>query len=92
MSARDLRSEEVFWDIRHFTQIGCCKPDETNYKTAVDGLGLPPEKLLFVDDNLENVEKPIDLGLNCILMVRRATPASDDIEWVRNLEEIEALL
>ena len=74
-------------------QIGCCKPDERNYKRAVDELGLPPEKLLFVDDGPENVEKAIELGLNGILMVRSGEPAdAGDFEWVRNLEEIEALL
>ena len=73
-------------------QIGCCKPDARNYMRAVDELGLPPEKLLFVDDFPENVEKAIELGLNGILMVRSGTPASDDIARVRNLEEIEALL
>lgn len=73
-------------------RIGSCKPNERNYKTAIDELGLPPEELLFVDDFPENVEKAIELGLKGILMVRSGTPASDDIAWVKNLEEIEALL
>ena len=73
-------------------QIGCCKPDERNYKRAVDELGLPPDNLLFVDDGPENVEKAIELGLNGILMVRSGEPADVDLESVSNLEEIEALL
>ena len=74
-------------------QIGCCKPDERNYKRAVDELGMPPDNLLFVDDCPENVEKAIELGLNGILKVRSGEPAdAGDFEWVRNLEEIETLL
>ena len=73
-------------------QIGCCKPDERNYKRAVDELRLPPENLLFVDDVPENVASAIELGLNGILMVRSGEPADVDFEWVSNLEEIEALL
>jgi FMN phosphatase YigB (HAD superfamily) len=48
---------------------------------------------LFVDDGPENVEKAIALGLKGILMVRSGEPAdAGDFEWVRNLEEIEAIL
>lgn len=73
-------------------QIGCCKPDERIYKRAIDELRLPPENLLFVDDVPENVEKAIELGLRGVLMVRNGIPPDVDIEWVKNLEEIEARL
>ena len=73
-------------------KMGCCKPDERNYKRAIDEMRLSPDNLLFVDDGPENVEKAIELGLNGILMVRSGEPADVDVEWVRNLEEIETLL
>ncbi len=73
-------------------QIGCCKPDERIYKRAIDELGLPPEKLLFVDDVPENVEKAIELGMKGILMVRNGITPDVDIQCVKNLEEFEALL
>ena len=73
-------------------QMGCCKPDERNYKRALDEMRLPPDNLLFVDDCPENVEKAIELGLNGILMVRSGVPTDVDFEWVSNLEEIETLL
>lgn len=93
MSACNLRSTEVLLDIRHFSQIGCCKPDKTNYKTAVDELGLPPEKPLFVDDVPEKVVGVIELGLNGNFMVCSGARADfGGFEWVSNLEEIESLL
>ena len=52
---------------------------------------LPPEKLLFVDDDPHYVKEAIGLSLNGILMVRSGEPTDADVEWVRNLEEIESL-
>ena len=73
-------------------QIGCCKPDERNYKQALDEMRLSPDNLLFVDDGPDNVENAIELGLNGILMVRSGVPTDVDFEWVSNLVEIETLL
>ena len=72
--------------------MGCCKPDERNYKRAIDEMRLSPDNLLFVDDGPENVEKAIELSLKGILMVRSGVPTDVDFEWVSNLEEIETLL
>ena len=55
-------------------------------------MGLPPERLLFVDDDPHYVKEAIGLGLIGILMDRSGEPTDVDVEWVRNLEEIEALL
>lgn len=73
-------------------QVGCCKPDKRIFVRAIAEMGLPPEKLLFVDDDLHYVKEAIGLGLNGILMIRSDEPADADVEWVRNLEEIEELL
>ena len=73
-------------------QVGCCKPDKRIFVRAIAEMGLPPEKLLFVDDDPHYVKESIGLGLNGILMIRSDEPADADVEWVRNLEEIEELL
>ena len=73
-------------------QVGCCKPDKRIFGRAIAEMGLPPERLLFVDDDPHYVKEAIGLGLIGILMVRSGEPADVDVEWVRNLEEIEALL
>ena len=73
-------------------QVGCCKPDKRIFGRAIAEMGLPPEKLLFVDDDPHYVEEAIGLGLNGILMVRSDEPADADVEWVSNLEELEAFL
>ena len=45
-------------------------------------MGLPPEKLLFVDDVPENVVGAMELGLNGILMVRSGARADFGVfEW-----------
>ena len=73
-------------------QVGCCKPDKRIFGRAIAELELPPEKLLFVDDDPHYVKEAIGLGMYVILMVRSGEPTDVDVEWVRNLEEIEALL
>ena len=73
-------------------QVGCCKPDKRIFGKAIAEMGLPPEKLLFVDDDPLYVKEAIGLGLHGILMVRSGEPADANVEWVSNLEEMEAFL
>ena len=73
-------------------QVGCCKPDKRIFVRAIAEMGLPPEKLLFVDDDPHYVKEAIGLGLHGILMVRSGEPTDADVEWVSNLEELEAFL
>ena len=70
-------------------QVGCCKPDKRIFGKAIAEMGLPPEKLLFVDDDPHYVKEAIGLGLNGVLMVRNGEPTDFDVEWVRDLDEIE---
>ena len=72
-------------------QVGCTKPDRKIFGRAIAEMKLPPEKLLFVDDDPHYVKEAIGLSLNGILMVRSGEPTDADVEWVRNLEEIESL-
>ena len=94
-----LESKYRLLDLRNYfkafvisAQVGCCKPDKRIFGRAIAEMGLPPEKLLFADDDPRYVREATGLGLNGILMVRSGNPTDADLEWVRNLEEIEALL
>jgi putative hydrolase of the HAD superfamily len=43
------------------------KPDPAIYRHAADGLGFPPENILFIDDRAENVAGGIAAGMQVIL-------------------------
>ena len=94
-----LESKYRLLDLRKYfkafvisAQVGCCKPDRKIFGRAIAEMELPPDKLLFVDDDPHYVKEAIGLGMNGILMVRSGEPADVDVEWVRNLEEIEVFL
>ncbi|MFM9607607.1 hydrolase [Streptomyces sp. V2] len=44
-------------------RVGLAKPDPRIYRLAVELAGVPPERCLFVDDTLENVEAAQALGM-----------------------------
>ena len=44
-------------------QMGCVKPDEEIYLKVVSALGVEPRDILFVDDNLVNVEAAKKIGI-----------------------------
>jgi putative hydrolase of the HAD superfamily len=45
-------------------EIGLVKPDPAIYRHVIDALALPPEAILFLDDNPANVEQARALGIN----------------------------
>src|SRR5579885_1856179 len=59
--------------LKHFDQItfsfelGCTKPDRRIYEHALQGLGLPAEEALFIDDRPENVAGARRAGLHAEL-------------------------
>jgi len=63
----ELRATRGFLDpFDHVTfsyEIGSAKPEPPIYRDAVDGLGLPPGEILFLDDRRENVEGARSTGL-----------------------------
>jgi HAD superfamily hydrolase (TIGR01509 family) len=46
--------------------IGRVKPDKEAFDHVVEALGSPPEQVVFVDDNLENVESAQKVGLTAV--------------------------
>lgn len=43
--------------------LGLWKPDPAIYQAVLDELGLPPEKVLFLDDNPDNVASAREVGI-----------------------------
>lgn len=72
--------------------VGCWKPCELMYTTAIDELGLPPELLMFVDDSPENVAAAVRLGLRGIVISRYGETRETDLPVVTSLDQVVALI
>jgi putative hydrolase of the HAD superfamily len=46
--------------------LGLRKPDMAIYQAALDILGRPPERILFIDDRIENVAGAVNAGMKAI--------------------------
>jgi putative hydrolase of the HAD superfamily len=46
--------------------LGVRKPDKAIYQTALDILGRPPERVLFIDNRMENVAGALNVGMRAI--------------------------
>ncbi len=68
------------------SQHGYTKPDPRLFKPAVEGLGMPPTNILFVDDSPKIVEAAMGLGFKSLLMVRDGVNGKH-----RHLHKISAL-
>jgi 2-haloacid dehalogenase len=66
--------EKIFISGAH----GIAKPDERFYRIALDGIGLPVESLLFIDDSRRNILVAEWLGLRS-LFLRSAKELRDDL-------------
>lgn len=47
-------------------EMGLWKPDYAIYQKVLDEINLKPEEVLFIDDNVENIEAAKDLGIQVI--------------------------
>ena len=73
--SRYLRAEESFdrFDAAVFSnEEGLKKPDLAAFRLALERMGLPPEAVLFVDDNEANIEAARALGLKTHLFTETA--------------------
>ena len=55
-------------------------------------IGLAPESLMFVDDNLVAVEGAIRLGMAGVIISRYGETPQGGLRWVADLEELVAML
>ena len=72
--------------------LGCSKPCERMYTTAIDELGLPPESLIFVDDRPENVAAAARLGLRGVVISRYGETPETDLPVVTGLDEMVQMI
>jgi putative hydrolase of the HAD superfamily len=57
---------DCFDDLFISAELGLAKPDPKIYRLALDRLGIPPARAVFVDDFIENVRAAAALGLRAI--------------------------
>ncbi|MFG2077786.1 HAD family hydrolase [Nonomuraea maritima] len=53
-------------DVVSSHRVGVAKPDPRIYAIAAERAGVPPERCLFVDDRLANVEAARELGMTAV--------------------------
>lgn len=53
-------------------RLGIAKPDAAIYRHAVDGLGVPANQILFVDDREENIAAARESGMTAVQYVGHA--------------------
>jgi HAD superfamily hydrolase (TIGR01509 family) len=67
-----------------------CKPDALVFNAATTRMDLPTKSMLFVDDDLENVEAAHQLGFNVLLMDRRDSTVNAAHRVVRTFDDVRA--
>ena len=72
--------------------LGCWKPDELMYTTAIEEIGLPPESLMFVDDRLKNVVAAVRLGMKGVVISRYGETPETDLPVVTGLDEVVGMI
>ena len=54
-------------------EIGLIKPDPAIFRHATDALGLPPQQIYFIDDNINNVQAASELGMQACHFIDAAS-------------------
>jgi len=73
-------------------QVGRVKPDAAIFEHAIAGIGLPPQRLLFVDDEPDYLAGASALGLRGVLIAHDGPPDGYDAIWIETLTDIPRLL
>jgi putative hydrolase of the HAD superfamily len=58
------------------THTGILKPDPRAYQMAIDALNLPPEQILFVDDQFRNIAGAVNVGMQIQFFDLRDVPGN----------------
>ena len=58
------------------THTGILKPDPRAYQLAIDALNLPPEQILFVDDQFRNIAGAVNVGMQIQYFDLRDVPGN----------------
>lgn len=90
-----LHNKYVTLGIRHYfksftisAEVGCCKPNELIYQKAIDEIGINPENIIFIDDDLDNVKGSIRMGIHGIVLLRNKCIYTDEVPFLRELIDI----
>ena len=85
--------------IRHYfrsftlsARVGCFKPCDRIYHTAIAEIGIDKGSLLFVDDDLGDVGAAIRLGMKAAVILRDREIVAGDIPVIRDLHGIFDLI
>ncbi|MEO8820521.1 MAG: HAD family phosphatase [Ginsengibacter sp.] len=65
---RSKKFEEFFDKIFYSFEIGLRKPDATCYKWVLKDLNLNPERTLFIDDSIDNINGANSVGIQTLLL------------------------
>lgn len=66
MRARGVEPEKVFRKQFYSFQMKLLKPSRAFYEKAIEGTGVKPEEILFIDDSPVNCEAAAALGINAV--------------------------
>lgn len=72
--------------------VGCLKPDAAIFDAAIARIGLPAERLLFVDDEPDYLAGARAVGLNGVLIARGGPPQGYEGPCISTLAAIGRLL
>jgi HAD superfamily hydrolase (TIGR01509 family) len=67
--------------------IGSRKPDERIYRFALNSLGVPAERVLFVDDRVRNLDAATRLGMDTVWLSPKDMPS----QYHRRIGSLELL-
>ena len=84
---------EIFDEIIVSGDVGLRKPNKKIYTLLLDRLNISPEKCVFVDDKLRNLQPASELGIRTIRFVREKEkiPFCSEFE-VRSFQELKSVL
>ncbi len=68
--------------------VGWMKPDDRIFRAAIDSIGLPPERMLYIDDIAPYVMKGMSFGMQGLLLDRFGRPPLDGISSIGCLRDL----
>ena len=93
---RILRSAGIadLFDVKVYSyQLGVSKPHPQIYKTALQRMGVPAQRTIFIDDWEPNLDAAAEQGMNPVLITTRPnTPNSGKYPTVDHISDIFQLL
>jgi HAD superfamily hydrolase (TIGR01509 family) len=77
---QNFYDQEIFNPVIFSGMVGVKKPDKRIYQIYSQASNCQPDEILFIDDNLENVESAKDFGMSSLLFTTQPNLEKDLIE------------